>query len=706
MDALLLPKSIAVVGASDRTEHSRLAFRNLEAIGFAGDIYPVNPKRTDVFGLKCYPQLTDVPETPDLVLALVGRQVLPTVLQACREVGARAMIANADGYAESAEPTGHAAQDEVRELALNSGITLCGPNCLGLLSVPARAAPFCGPIDVPVLDGGLAVLSQSGGNSCELIRGAYERQIGLSYVVSTGNEVVTTLCDYLDYLVEDDAVRGFCLFIESIREPERFLACAERAAAADKPIVAVKIGRSEEGRASALAHTGSLAGSDEVVDALFERGAVIRADDLDDVLDKSLLFSHLPSRTWPRGRRLAVFSIGGGAAGIVADLASQLELDLPELPADVQAAMEAGAPPSVTVKNPFDLPGAYLGANPGLLEGFVRGCAENENYDGVIVSSLPVPAVLEFVKPLQQIQEQTQKAVIIATPANLALPDYARAFISESGLSLIGGLGPTLQAVHAAACWHELQPRPRLSLEAPAASDELHEAMRQAVAAKERVLDHETTWRLLEAYGLSTVDQEIVATTEEATASAARLGYPVVVKAVAEATAHKTELGLVHVGLQSAAQVVSAFEDVTRRLNEIDATTGRVLVQRMIEGGVELYLGVQNSYPGYPPCVVAGVGGIAVEVFNDVATRLAPVDERDADQMLGQLKGSRILGTVRGRPAVDRPAVCDAIAALSNVAVDFAAYVEEIDLNPVIALAEGEGLRVVDALVVLKAATS
>ena len=696
---LLAPTSIAIVGASDRRQHSSFVFNNLTEREYAGDIYLVNPNRAEVFGRPCFPSVSALPRVPDLALMVVGRDPTLELLKECAQVGVRAAIVNADGYSESRDPGGRIAQDELVAVAREGGIALCGPNCLGLINRRLNAAPFSAPIDAPLIEGGLCIISQSGGHSCSFVMSAYERNIGVSYVISTGNEAVLTTADYLDFLLSDSTVDAFCLFLESIRNPKHFLEVAARAAALGKPIFAVKVGRSEEARAAALAHTGALVGDDLAIDALFERGDIIRAKSIDDVLDKCVLMTQLPRDLWPRGRKLAVFTMGGGSAGLIADLGAEFGLTIPPLDPTLQSELEELSPRTVTVKNPIDLPGAYFAESPELPSAFVGGCAARD-YDVTVIPSLLTPATLEFWGSLEAIQKEYRKPIIIATPSASPLPDYARDFMKENSIALVAGLDSCVAAIAASVQWHENLPRMRpherrfSGLREALGSAEIASAKPSASAT---ALDYASCMTLLESFGLPTVSATIVQTLADAAAFAEQNGYPIALK-IASGAAHKSDVGGVMLDLETFSEIEAAWAKLVKVSGAQGEERPVIVAQAMVSGGVELIIGASRREREFPPCVLVGLGGIWVEVLRDVSVRLAPVDHADAIEMLSELRGFPILRGTRGIAPSNVNAIADLVVRVSELILDIP-EVTELDINP--AIVTGDSLSIVDALVVV-----
>jgi len=737
LDPIFKPKSIAFIGASEGAVSGHMTGANklLHERNYPGPIYPINPNRETVWGLKAYPNVASTPTVPELAMMAINQSRVPQIVQECAAVGVKAIIVDVLGYADHHDPRGRVLQDELAALVRQNKMLMVGPNTLGLANfvdgihlttamTPAMARPFPGK---------LAIISQSGGNTYWLLEAAYERHIGVAYAVNSGNEATLTNCDFLEYLVEEPAVGCFLMYIEGIQQPERFMRVATRAAELNKPIVAVKIGRSETGRAGARAHTGSFSGPDEFVDALFARTGVIRAADLDDAMDKLVLFSQLPPELWPKGPRVATFVVGGGIAGLSGDLLPAHGLELPPLPEAVATELTASAPSEVTIKNPIDLMARFAGAqNPRettvvsrgqyaqehagygtkLTETFIRGCLEDPNFDAALVSSrTPDPTdSSNFFDTLEEASTKTGKPVVFSQPTVTAITDAWNEFASHSKLAVITGVGRAAVALQAAAEYHERRPialTPRAPRVAKPLSDELRSAVEREIDSGKKVASYSVTRRLIEAYGVRLAEESLVADADAAAAYADKIGYPVVVKlAKSDALTHMTEVGGVRTNLRDRSEVAQAVREVQKRSAESGGDPrAEVLVQQMLRDATEIYIGGANPGFGYPPAVLVGLGGIFLEATRDVAMSLAPVDAAEARRMIERLRSKKILNGFRGRPAADVAAIVDAITRLSELVLDLAPFFEELDINPAMVFGVGKGLRVVDALLTYRQAT-
>src|ERR1700722_1546389 len=697
------PQSIAIVGASDRTVHSRTVIANLKE-SFSGNVYPINPGRDEVAGLKCYPSIRDLPEVPDLAMVLVGRDAVLSVIRECGDVGVRAAIINADGFAESTLPDGRELQAELVRVARQSGVLVLGPNGLGLEDLLNGTLVFAAPITEPIKQGSLAVISQSGGNCCAFAESAIDRGLGLSHLVSTGNEADVSLSDVIDYLIDDPGVSSFCLYIEAIRDPEAFLRAVERARDAGKPVIAIKVGKSEQGRQAAMAHTGAITGSEVAIDALFERAGVERASTIDDALDLASVVSQVPRDLWPKGPRTVIFTMGGGAASIIADESAGTSLQVSPLPDALKAELSLGIPEGITVKNPIDVPGVHFGRNPTIVIDFMRKAFAN-GYDAAIVA-MPLQGVLPLLKDLKGVQDEFGKPFVLGTPSRARATEEIRSFVEATGIPIVQGLREPLRALDVA--WNFQRRASRTSTAVEASPKELAQLRAEVAAAQfagDEALGQAIAERLLTAYGVSFPGSAIVGSADEAVTTATNFGGPAAIKSAASDIHHKTEAGGVKLGIEGDAAVIEAFTEITA------ATAGhpdgdKVLVQQMIPTGLELIIGVSNNDEGYPPLIVAGLGGIYVELLRDSAARIAPVSVDAARDMLLSLRGADLLNGFRGEVARDIDAAARAVSGVSRLAADFADLIAAIDINPLIVGAEGRGAPAVDALMILAQPTA
>jgi len=701
LDALLKPRSIAIVGASERPSIGRTLIEASKAIGYQGALLPINPKYPAIQGLPCYPSLADLPQAPDLVLFCVASRRVLEGFEMLPAAGARAAVVYDAGFAESGAE-GRAVQDRIDAICREAGIALCGPNCMGNMNPHHRSTSYIMPIrDAAQLAGNVGVISHSGSISIGLLGDM--RRFGYSLMISSGNEAVVKTGEYLDYLVDDPNTKVIATFTEAVRDPERFIAALDRAADAGKPVVVLKVGRSERARHAITSHTGGLAGSTRVFSELLRRHRAIEVSDMDELTE---VLAVCQGARWPKGRRIAVVTASGGQAELVLDVSEAAGLQLPALAPAERAAIEATVGPLTGDGNPTDawgngdfatnLPAALkvLGASPGL--DAIAFCSDVQ--DG---QPLGDPAQMsDFCKLLIKASKASDKPHYEMNMRPGLMHAHHVALLRQAGLAMIGGTRQGLGAVDRLARWTTAQRRPRK----PALYGGPTLAQALGDPSRRTVNEHDAK-RILAARGVPVARERLVRSLDEAVAAAAAIGWPVVLKAVSDDLPHKTEYGLVQVGLADAGALRAAWSTLQDRLKAVPAGTrlAGFLVQEMVAEGIEVFAGVSRD-PDFGLSLAFGIGGVAIEVTRDFALRMLPLQEGDAEAMIGEIRGAALLGPLRGRPAADVESLAACLYALGDFAAAESRLVREIDLNPIKVLPAGRGCRVVDALIVLDGA--
>ncbi|MEU0517712.1 acetate--CoA ligase family protein [Streptosporangium sp. NPDC006007] len=708
---LLRARSVALVGVSEQSFWSRHLVRNLAAFGFDGDVHLVNPTRSRQFGRPCHPDLDAVPGPVDLAFVMTSSARLDDIVEQCGKKRVTSIVALTSGLGEKgAEGAAH--QAALLRRCEELGIALLGPNCLGLIDYHSGLAAFADRVSPPMEPGAVAVISQSGALLQLIHRAAQRRSLGLSHLVSVGNEAMFTSASIAEELIEHPAVRVIAMYLEGIREPEHFRRVAERARELGKPIVAVKAGRSEIAARAALAHTGALTGDDRLVDAVFGDLGVTRVSTPEDLVETAAAFA---TAGWPRGRRVAVVSASGGACGMAADLVQETSLTLPEIPPGVRDRLTSVLPSFGTPQNPLDTTGAIVD-DPGLLRACVGELAQAGVYDAMIVN-LDLPPASEG--ELDDIAERMRGiADAIAAPSIPILlagtlagdVDTSRqAYFHGRGLHVCDGLAQAVRtlghlaeygenAAHATrAAAHagpsevsgpsvSGRPAPDTGLTGEAGGALNAAAPVRPVDTVDPVLEtaaqalneHESIG-LLGRYGLPVNEGRLATDREGAVAAAEALGYPVVAKIQSADIPHKSELGGVLLDLRDAGQVGAAYDTLARVAG--DLPIDGVLVARHIRPVAELIAGVVVD-PRWGPAVMVGMGGVFAEVLDDTSLGIPPLDHAGALAMVENLRGVKILRGARGRPAVDLSAVASFLVRLGDVAVALREQVAAIDVNP------------------------
>ena len=695
LDRLMNPRAIAVVGASERPEAiGTRVINNLRIMGYPGAIYPVNPRYQKLGDLACFPSLAALPEPVDAAFLAVPAAQGPGLMEEAAAAGIRAVFTNASGYADG-DADGIALQRRLEETARWHGMVLAGPNNLGLINVHDRAAIWTPRFFEGVKPGPLALISQSG--SVALTLAEDERKIGFSYLVTTGNEAVVTVAEYLDHFVQDDRVGVILLYLETVRRPDIFARAAEAARRRGKPIIALKLGRSEGGCALVQAHTGSLAGEDQLYDAFFRRLDIVRVRDFDEMLETALLFAAYKDP--PAKQQLVAVTLSGGEAALIADVGGEVGVSFATLSDETLGRLRPAFPPYATIRNPVDAWG--LGFTAERFGMVVDALAADPAIATVAVSvDAPgagggdVPYACVMAEACAAAAATSDKRFVFFNNVTGTGPNAeVRAILDRAGMPYLSGVRTALAAIG-----HYLRADVAAATEMPAPADPAW--CRRALAA-----DETERFAALAEAGLPMAPPVPVGFADEAVAAATRLGFPVVLKGSAPHLPHKSDLGLVRIDIRDAAALAAAYAEVATILarHARDGAPGQIYLQAMAKPGIELILGIRNE-PGFGSFVLVGVGGLLVEVMKQSSLRLGPVDAAEARAMLRETAAGQLLDGVRGRGPYDIGAAAATIAALSRLGAATVGRFSSIEINPLIV--HERGATGVDLLVEPVAAKS
>jgi acyl-CoA synthetase (NDP forming) len=703
---LLSPDSVAIIGASGDTEtlRGRLT-RALIGHGYDGRIYPVTRSQAEVLGLKAYPGAAALPEPADLAVILVPAAHVVETLAQCGERGIRAAVVISSGFGEESNEAARARDGELHAVAARFGMVVCGPNSEGIVNPLKPLVATFSPVfhdpsrSFPPVSGqarSIAVSCQSGALTFSFLSRGRDRQLRFTHQVSAGNQTVLEAHDYVDWWLDEGDADIFLLYLEGIRRPERFRTVADKAAEAGKPLIVAKVGRSVAGRRAAASHTGALAHAGIIDDAIFRHHGIIRGEDLDHMVDiaSAFAFCRLPS-----GNRVAVITGSGGSAVWMADILSAHGLELPVLEDDIQQRVLALLPSYASAQNPVD--GTAQAIHEVGYARLVEIVRQSKRIDVILlIGSLANEATAkQRAAELAAVTGDTEQPIILSTYTT-ATPGAMAAF-AEAGIPCYTSMPSCARAIRALVDYAQFQARRRR----PQMADETPPAVRQEVSrtlsAVGRVLTEAEAKTLLALYGVPRPPEVLVASGEAAAAAAVEIGGPVALKVQSPDITHKTEAGAVALGITGDTAVREAYQRIVANAERAHtrAAIHGVLVQPMASPGQEIILGVTRD-PDFGPMLMVGLGGIHVEVLRDVAFAPVPIDTEEALSLLGELKGEALLDGMRGAPPADRAALAELIATLSRFAADHAELIEEIDLNPVIVHPEGQGLTVVDALIV------
>jgi acetate---CoA ligase (ADP-forming) len=706
LEPLFSPDSVAIVGASADTHTLRgRTTQFLIEHGYPGRIYPVTRSQPEVFGLRSYATVAELPEAPDLAVVVVPAAYVAPTLEECGRKGVRAAVVISSGFAEE---RGEAAQEReraLREVIDRFGIVVCGPNSEGLVNpLKPLVATFSPVFHDPTQSlfpkscksRAIAVSCQSGALTFAFLSRGLPRQLRFTYQASAGNQICLEAHDYVDWLLDSGGADIFLAYLESIRDPARFRAVAEKAAAAGKPMIIAKVGRSEAGRRAAASHTGALAHSGAIDDAIFRHYGILRGEDLDHMLDMAAAFAFCKL---PRGNRVAVITGSGGSAVWMSDLLAAHGLEQPVLEEDLQQRLMALLPSYASAQNPVD--GTAQAIHEVGYAKLVEIVRESQRIDTILlIGSLANEATAkQRADELAMVTGDTEQPIILATYTT-ATPGAMAAF-AEAGIPCYTSMPSCARAIRALidyACFQERRHARRVVAETPSG---VREEVDRALAAAGLVLPEAEAKALLACYGVVQPAEMLVTSAEEAAAAASRIGGAVALKVQSPDITHKTEAGAVALDLTDDSAVREAHDRVVAcaaRAHPSAAIHG-VLVQPMAPPGLEIILGVSRDAT-FGPMLMVGLGGIHVEVLRDVAFSPVPIGREDALSLLDELQGAALLDGVRGAPPADRAALAELMVILSRFAADHADLIEEIDLNPVIVHPRGQGLTVVDALIV------
>jgi acetate---CoA ligase (ADP-forming) len=692
VEQLLRPRSIAIIGASETGGGgwAKQLFDNLAFAGFPAEVYLINPRRSELWGQKVYPDFGAIGTPIDLGVAVVPAEATPDVLADGVKHGLKAALVYGARFGEGGDPDGARRAAALQTLSENAGLRISGPNCMGAVNVRDRLLLYPAPRVRALRPGSVGVVFQSGGTFQFWLQQLSVRGLGFSFAVSSGNELDLDLADYINFLVEDEGTRLICCMVEGIRRPDAFVAVAEKALACAKPILVVKIGASEAGQAAAKTHTGALAGDDRVFDSVCCRYGIVRCHSLDDMIETALVFAQ---GRLPKGNRIGMAIPSGGAKGLFMDYVAEEGGEFGRLAPQTVAALRPIIDPGVPAENPLDV-GAGLAV---AFEKYAEACrvmAADPNID-LFAMHVLVPTEAEDrvpAEPFARVASAVEKPVIGFTRLQQNVTAATRTFQDATALYFLQGMPATVRAIQALIGYAATL---RRGPAAPVAISSIDAADVSATSLAD----------LLTRHHLPPPKSSFAATPDDAAKRAVEVGFPVAVKIVSAQASHKTEVGGVALNLADADAVSAAATAMADRLARqvAGAKLDGFLVQEMV-AGVELIVGVRED-PQYGPLMLVGLGGVLVEALGDIAMRLLPVDKAEARAMLMELKARALFDAFRGRAPRDVDAAAGAIAGLSRLFLAYRKAVAELEINPLILLGEGEGVRAVDVRVVRRGET-
>jgi len=702
--ALTAPRNVVLVGASDRAgSWAARVWRNLNRYHFPGPIHLINPKRDTIWERPCHPDFKSLPEAPDHLVVLVPAAGVADTLRHGAAAGARSATVFSAGFGEAYDREAAALGRELAAVIAETGLAVSGPNCMGNVCAKSRLVTLTEDRPLAVRPGPVALVGQSGGMMIFMNAALEERGIFAQYLITSGNEAGLAVPDYVAFFAAESELKVIIIYVEAIANVRKFAAACRMARAAGKAIVAVKLGQTEGGREAAMAHTGSLAGALEVFDALAGELGVVRADTLDDAVEAAELLAHTGA---PRGRRLGAITLSGAFRGLILDAAERSQLELPALAPATKQRLDSVLGVGSLVSNPIDGGFGVLTSADNYLAS-IEAMQADPNIDMLLLQeALPrEPGSARAEKYIAMVEAHSAagagKPIAFVTPVSHGQTDYSRALRTRAPhVSFLQEANKALRIIAAV-----VRAQARATLADSAAMDrrptpeqaQTIATLRGRATAQTTPLDEVESKAVLRPYGIMAPTERLVTSKADALAAAARINYPVVLKAVAATLTHKSDAGAVALNLASSAELAAAYDAMTHRL-QAQAITG-MLVAPQVRGGRELVLGLHRD-PEMGLVVMAGSGGVLLELVRDVAFCIPPLSPDQARDLIARTRAGRLLDGYRGSAPLDRDAVVAALVGLGELALDAGDVIESVDVNPFVVLPRG-GLAL-DALVVLR----
>lgn len=696
---LLKPSKIAVVGASEKENLGGFTVRMM--LAHAGeridDVYFVNPGRERVFDRPCYPSLSALPERVDLVVIATAKPTVESLVEQAAQKGAGGVVVYASGYGETGKPEDQQAEESLKALCRRLDIALMGPNCAGFINMTDKVPAMGFLTTVHKKTGKVGLVSQSG-MICTLLSDSGKADF--SYVISCGNSKIVEVVDYIDFLVDDEDTGVIAAYIEGVSNPAKFLATLKKAAMKQKPVILLKIGRSEAGSRSAASHTGSLSGSDAAFDAVFRKYGVIRVDDLEDLVGMSNLLSTLTNL--PKGDRVVSLNGSGGENGVSCDVGHLYGIHFPPFSEQTTNKLRSILPDYASINNPLDTT-ATICYDTEVFADAAETIINDPNFDLALVGLTIVGEMTDLcVKHMSEglvklVSEKRIDKPVLVVPAveSGRMPQYVE-FLKNAGIPVTAPCFYAYKHVKMLLDYCRWRASlPELTLE--------DAVLTRPDSNRRTALSEHKSKEMLRAFDVSVPLETIVHDAAEAAVAALRIGFPVVMKIESDDILHKSDMGGVLLNIQSEKEAEQAFCRILENAakNRPDARINGVLVQEMVPTGLETIIGV-NRDKLFGPMVLFGLGGVNTELLRDIALYPAPFGKTEALYMINSLKLARLFGGYRGGAALDVDALAELLSKVSRFAYEQRDRLAELDLNPVFVYEKGKGVAIADALIVLE----
>jgi acetate---CoA ligase (ADP-forming) len=699
--AMLHPRNIVLVGATDKPgNYAERIWNNLIKYKFEGSLYPVNARRENIWGVACYKDFLSLPEKPDHVLVLVPARFAVQVIRDAAAAGARSATIVTSGFSELQDEESQRLAVELQTAIRETGLAVTGPNCLGNLSAGEKLFTNIDDRIVTMEAGPVAIAGQSGAIVMAIRQALEDRGVGVGYMVTTGNEAGLETPDLMAYFAADPSVRVIVVYLEGVRNTKVFREACKAARAAGKPVIALKLGSSEGGRAAAMAHTGALAGSIETFDAISTREGVIRVRGLDELIETTECFVHSDP---PKGNRLAAVTLSGGKRGLLIDAFYSAGLNFAPLSQTASGKLAKMLGPGSIVGNPLDAGFAAV-VDPSVYMQSIKIMIDDPDTDIVIIDAELPKAPHELrernLRIVNEMAGNASKPVIYISTMSIGFTEFTKGLRkSLPHIAVMQGMDRAVGAIKSLIEYASLRKEVPdiLSSSKPSARAVLERTLKNARGA---ALDEVASKKLLRAYGIPVSREEIASSAAEAVKIAKKIGFPVVAKVVSAEILHKSDIGGVVLNLKSAAEVKKAFDDITARVKKLKnkPKLEGILIAQQVKAELELVVGAAlDAEMG--PVVLFGTGGVDIELMKDVALAGAPLDAAEAKQLIGRTKAGVKMKGYRGKPALHEASAVKALVGLSNLMADAGNRIASIDVNPFL-INTKTGVAV-DALVVL-----
>jgi acyl-CoA synthetase (NDP forming) len=683
--AMLHPRNIVLVGATDKPgNYAERIWNNLVKYGYEGGLYPINSKRETIWGVTCYKDFASLPDKPDHVLVLVPARFAVQVIRDAAAAGARTATIVTSGFSELQDDESQRLAVELKQVIEETGLAVTGPNCLGNLSAGEKLFTNIDDRIVTMEQGAVAIAGQSGAIVMAIRQALEDRGVGVGYMVTTGNESGLETPDLMAYFAADPSIRVIVVYLEGVRNTKAFRDACKAARAAGKPVIALKLGASEGGRAAAMAHTGALAGSIETFDAISTREGVIRVRGLDELIETTECFVHADT---PKGNRLAAVSLSGGKRGLLIDAFYSAGMNFAPLPGSATEQLARMLGPGSIVGNPLDAGFAAV-VDPSVYMKSIKIMIDDPDTDIVIIDSELPKAPHELrernLRIVNDMAGHGNKPVIYISAMSIGFSEHTKALRkSLPNLAVLQGLDRAVGAIKSLIEYAGLRKEVPdiVSSSKASARAVLEKALKSANGAA--ALDEVASKQLLKAYGIPISREAIALTSTEAAKIAKKIGFPVVAKVVSPDILHKSDVGGVVLNLNSAAEVKKAFDDITRRVKKLKnkPKLEGILIAQQVKADLELVVGASlDAEMG--PVVLFGTGGVDIELMKDVALAGAPIDAAEAKQLIARTKAGVKMKGYRGRPAMHEASAVKALVGLSNLIADAGNRIASIDVNP------------------------